>query len=73
MRFNHAQKLRGSLSEVPCGREDDPHIAFFLAQNPGHHQGDELVCLTELSPENLTAAGLRMMRARTHDLLSQHC
>jgi hypothetical protein len=30
------------------------YVAFFLSRNPGHAAGDELVCLTELSPANLT-------------------
>jgi hypothetical protein len=61
VRFDYPQKLRGSLSSLPDGRTNDPHIAFFGSQNPGHAQGDELVCLTELSDENLTRAGRRMV------------
>lgn len=62
VRFPAPQRLRGELSAVAESRLRDPHVAFFLAANPGHVQGDELVCLTELSPENLTAAGQRMVR-----------
>lgn len=61
VRFTHPQRLRGALSTVPDGRVNDPHIGFFVSQNPGHAQGDELVCLTELSDENLTRAGCRMI------------
>lgn len=43
------------------GRRRDPHVAFFLARNPGYHQGDELACITEVSPANLTPAGRRML------------
>lgn len=60
VRFDRPQRLRGELSRVPAGRSADPHVAFFLRQNPGCSRGDELVCLTELSSENLTAAGRRM-------------
>jgi hypothetical protein len=63
VRLPHPQRLCTTLREVPAGRTTDPHIAFFLAQNPGHADGDELVCLTELGPENLTSAGERMIRA----------
>ena len=59
------QRLRDPLRDVSAGRTADPHIAFFLARNPGHAGGDELVCLTELGPENLTPAGERMARAST--------
>jgi len=66
VRFAHPQRLRGELADIPEGRLADPHVAFFLSQNPGYRNGDELVCLTELSAENLTAAGRRMVALR-HD------
>jgi hypothetical protein len=73
VRFENPQRLRSGLDQVPPGRDRDPHIQFFLARNPSHADGDELVCLTELSRENLTAAGRRMMPARPHELAGQHC
>jgi Acetyltransferase (GNAT) domain len=73
VRFSSPQRLRASLKEVPSGRERDPHIAFFLATNPGHVRGDELVCLTELSDENLTRAGRRMIEPQHHESLCSHC
>jgi len=60
VRFHHPQRLHGELTVIPAERIADPHIAFFITHNPGHAHGDELVCLTELCPENLTAAGRRM-------------
>ncbi len=62
VRFGAPQQLRGELAEVPEGRTRDAHVAYFLAANPAHAAGDELVCLTELSDENLTAAGRRVVR-----------
>jgi hypothetical protein len=62
VRFPEPQKLRGELATVPEGRLADPHVAFFLEKNPGWTEGDELVCLTEIAEENLTAAGRRMWR-----------
>lgn len=44
-----------------AGRDRDPHVAFFLAANPGHAQGHELACLTRLSRANLTRCGQRMV------------
>ena len=73
VRFSHPQRLRAGLEGIPPGRERDPHTTFFLARNPGHANGDELACLTELCPENLTAAGRRMMPARSNELASHHC
>jgi hypothetical protein len=61
VRLANPQRLRGDLAAVPAGRAAaDPHVDFFLRANPGHAVGDELVCVTELSPANLTAAGRRM-------------
>ena len=61
VRFPHPQRLRGPLGALPAGRAKDARVAFFLARNPGHAAGDELACLTEISAENLTAAGRRML------------
>jgi hypothetical protein len=64
VRFHQPQRLRPELSGIPEARAADPHIHFFETRNPGHIRGDELVCLTELTPENLTPAGRRMIAAR---------
>jgi len=63
VRFTNPQRLKNGLEQIPDGRPRDPHISFFLSRNPGHANGDELVCLTELCPENLTNAGRRMTSA----------
>lgn len=63
VRFPRPQRLRGALAEVPPGRRIDSHVAFFIARNPGHARGDELVCLTEIADHNLTPAGRRMLTA----------
>ena len=60
VRLAAPQRLRGGLAGIPQSRQADPHVAFFAARNPGHARGDELACLTELSPANLTPAGRRM-------------
>jgi hypothetical protein len=72
VRFTRPQRLRAGLDEVPPGRAKDPHIAFFLSRNPGCANGDELVCLTELCRENLTAAGQRMMNPRANEPAGRH-
>ncbi len=61
VRFPSPQPLRDDLRGIPLGRLADPHIAFFNSMNPGHERGEELVCLTELSADNLAAAGRRMV------------
>lgn len=55
-----ATPLREGVAETTEGRLKNPHIAFFVTQNPGHARGDELVCLTRIHPDNFTAAGKRM-------------
>jgi hypothetical protein len=63
VRFAHPQALRDGLAEISPNRLADPHVAFFAARNPAHARGEELVCLTELTPANLTSAGRRMASA----------
>jgi hypothetical protein len=63
VRFAHPQRLREPLPDVLATRTSDPHIGFFLARNPEHSRGDELVCITQISEANLTAAGWRMIAA----------
>ncbi|MBI3967926.1 MAG: hypothetical protein HY329_19990 [Chloroflexi bacterium] len=64
VRLSRAAPLRPGVAEVTDRRLSDPHVAFFVAANPGHRRGDELVCLTELTPANLTPAGQRMLTGR---------
>jgi len=61
VRLPSPQRLRGELRVVPIEKQADPHVAFFIASNPGHVDGDELVCLADLSREHLTPAGRRMV------------
>jgi Acetyltransferase (GNAT) domain len=73
VRFAQPQRLRDGMKIVPAGKDADPHVSFFLKQNAGHSYGDELVCLTELTDENLTPAGRRIVEARTNELHCCHC
>jgi hypothetical protein len=61
VRFAVPQVLREELRDLPAGRLQDSHVAFFNQRNPGSGRGDELACLCELSDANLTAAGRRML------------
>jgi hypothetical protein len=62
VRFDAATPLRRGIAEITEERLRDPQIAFFARMNPGHGNGDELACLTEISRSNLTRAGQRMLR-----------
>jgi len=57
-----ATPLREGVAEVTEERLRDPHVAFYTGRNPGHANGDELVCITRIHPENFTPAGKRMAR-----------
>lgn len=63
VRFQHgATPLREGVAEVTDERLKDEHIAFYIEKNPHHDQGDELVCITRIHPDNFTPAGRRMAR-----------
>jgi len=72
VRFAEPQRLRNELIAIPKGRTCNPHVAFFASRNSGYVRGDELVCLTELCDENLTAAGRRMIDVPTSEFESCH-
>ena len=61
VKLENPQWLSEEDASVSSGKMKDPHIAFFDRVNPGHWQGDELVCFTELEDNNLTRAGRRMV------------
>ena len=61
VRFAQPSPLRSSVAELTGRRLRDPHVAFFVAANSGHAEGDELACITRVVPENLTPAGRRML------------
>ncbi len=62
VRFSEPAPLRPGVAEIDQIRLRDPHVAFFAHVNPGHSMGDELVCIAELAPSNLTSAGRRFLR-----------
>jgi hypothetical protein len=51
--------LRSALADVPSARDRREHVAFFLERNPRYAEGHELVCLAEISPENMRGAARR--------------
>ena len=59
---NGAMPLREGVAEVTEERLHDPHVSFYIERNPGYVNGDELVCITRVHPDNFTAAGRRMAR-----------
>ena len=51
--------LNPELASVKDHLRAKPDVAFFFERNPGYVRGDELVCLTELSVQNMKSVALR--------------
>jgi hypothetical protein len=68
VRLQHATPLREGIADLTEQRLRDPLVAFFADRNPGHSQGDELACITEISRSNLTRAGERMIASQQSPL-----
>jgi hypothetical protein len=54
--------LTAELAEVSEWRQDDPHVRYFLERNPSYAEGDELVCLAEVSLANTHGIGHRWLK-----------
>jgi hypothetical protein len=53
-------QLKPEWATVPPEDMRKPEVRFFLERNPGYTGGDELVCLTELCPDNLRPLARRL-------------
>lgn len=63
VRFSEgATPLKAGVAGITPRRLKDNHVKHFLEKNPGHIDGDELVCLAVVHPDNFTPAGKRMLR-----------
>ncbi len=58
-------RLRPEMCNIPEGRKADPHVRFFLARNPAFSDGNELVCLADISRENLNKYAWRAINNAT--------
>lgn len=60
-----SQKLKTeSVDAIPLKR--DAHTEFFLHSNPGYLNGNELVCVARIVPDNFTHALQRMLNLKKH-------
>jgi hypothetical protein len=65
--------LKPDLAEIDLAEAQRADVAFFLARNPGYRNGDELVCLTELSADNLRPlARKQFLTGTANDTLVDH-
>lgn len=53
-------RLAPILAGVPDAHRRLPDVTYFLERNPHYARGDELVCLCELTPENLRPMARRI-------------
>jgi hypothetical protein len=59
------QRLREHASPIAPGLDAEPEVEFFARTNPGHAEGDMLVCLCPLTLRNWLSVGQKMLqRAR---------
>jgi hypothetical protein len=54
--------LRPETAPIDASLRSDPDVRFFEAANPGHREGDMLVCLAPLTVRNLLGAIKRAWR-----------
>lgn len=52
--------LKAEWGEIAATDRAKPGVRFFLERNPGYRRGEELVCTTELAPENLRPRARRL-------------
>ena len=52
--------LKPAWAQIPSAELRRPEVAFFCQRNPGYIRGEELVCLTELCPDNLRPLARRL-------------
>jgi hypothetical protein len=64
------KRMRETAAPLILARDSDPHLDFFARANPGHAEGDMLVCLCPLNLANwfqLARKALQRLRRRnTH-------
>ena len=56
------KQLRAHTAPIEGKLRSDPDVSFFEAANPGHRDGDMLVCLAPLTAGNLLGAIMRSRR-----------
>lgn len=50
-------ELKPALAQSTFDKQNKPHVKFFLDKNPGFSEGNELVCVARLHPDNIKGYG----------------
>ena len=53
--------LRPEIANLSESQAHNPSVQFFVEQNPGHAQGDELACLAKVEPSNFSRFARKLM------------
>jgi hypothetical protein len=63
------RRMRETTATLILARDSDPDLEFFARANPGHAEGDMLICLCPLNLRNWLSLGRRAwQRRRRHHL-----
>lgn len=55
--------LKDWVAEIPESKLKNKNIEFFVQKNPDYRLGNELICLTQISADNFTKAGMKVYEA----------
>lgn len=61
VRYPDPTILRAGVAELSDSELRNPHVRFYVEQNPGFSCGERLASLVELAPDNLTPVARRML------------
>lgn len=64
IRPEEADRLKCGREEITGHKLQDPHIKFFIEKNPNFWKGEELCCLLEISWDNLTGYGKKLVKPK---------
>lgn len=54
-------RLKNGVADICEKQLKDKHVQFFLQQNPGHAEGNDLVCITRLHPSNVRDSARKLL------------
>jgi hypothetical protein len=58
------KRMRPTTAPLVVGEDSDPNLQFFARANPGHAEGDMLICLCPLTLENWVALTRKALHRR---------
>jgi hypothetical protein len=59
-------RLSPEYAAIPARERSRADVSYFLERNPGYADGDELVCLCELGPDNMRPLTRRLFEQGLH-------